>query len=61
MGLTVAERMLHAERAILAQADDALAWLTVRARYGLALLPDGKPQEYLRAVARARPPGGGTS
>lgn len=55
VGLEVTKRLLDAERAILAQADDALAWLTVRARYGLAFLPDGRPQDYSRVVARARP------
>ncbi len=55
VGLKVAKRLIDAEREILAWADDALAWLTVRARYGLALLPDGQPQEYRRVVARSRP------
>lgn len=55
VGFEVTKRLLDAERAIVARVDDAIAWLTVRARYGLAFLPDGKPHDYSRAVARARP------
>jgi hypothetical protein len=55
IGFEVTKRLLDAERAIVARADDALAWLTVRARYGLAFLPDGSPHDYSRNVARARP------
>jgi hypothetical protein len=55
VGFEVTKRLLDAERSILARVDDALAWLTVRARYGLALLPGGEPHNYRRDVARARP------
>jgi hypothetical protein len=55
VGFEVTRRLLDAERAIVARVDDALAWLTVRARYGLAFLPDGEPHNYRRNVARARP------
>jgi hypothetical protein len=55
VGFEVTKRLLDAERAIVTRVDDALAWLTVRARYGLAFLPDGEPHNYRRDVARARP------
>ena len=55
VGFEVTKRLLDAERAIITRVDNALAWLTVRARYGLAFLPDGEPHNYRRDVARARP------
>lgn len=55
VGFDVTKRLLDAERAIVTRADDALAWITVRARYGLAFLPDGEPHKYRRDVARTRP------
>ncbi len=55
VGFEVTKRLLDAERVIVTRADDALAWITVRARYGLAFLPDGEPHNYRRDVARTRP------
>lgn len=55
IGYRVTQRLFDAETAVLADVDEALAWLTVRARYGLALMPDGQPQTYRRVVARAHP------
>lgn len=51
----VTRRMLDAEVYALGQVDAMLAWLVVRSRYGLALMPDGEPQPFRRETARARP------
>lgn len=51
----VGRRLFDAEIEALAEIDVALAWLTVRARYGLALMPSGRPQPYRRRLAQARP------
>lgn len=53
--LRVAKLLLDAELAGLRDVDAALAWLTVRSRYGLAVMPDGSPQRFERGVAIARP------
>lgn len=42
LALVTAARALDAEERGLAKVDLALAWLTVRLRYGLATLPDGR-------------------
>lgn len=53
--LVTADRLLRADEIGLRQIDAALAWLTVRARYGLAVLPDRTPQKFLRRVSIAQP------
>jgi hypothetical protein len=45
---TTASRMLDAEAAGISEIDTALAWLTVRSRYSLALLPDGSSPAWSR-------------
>jgi hypothetical protein len=45
---TTASRMLDAEAAGVSEIDSALAWLTVRSRYSLALLPDGSSPTWSR-------------
>ncbi len=45
----------EAEQRGLTAIDTALSWLITRMRYGLALLPDGQPQQYRREHARAMP------
>jgi hypothetical protein len=44
-----------AEQRGLDRIDSAIAWLTTRARHGLALRPDGKPQPYSRDRALTLP------
>lgn len=44
-----------AEQAGLDAIDQCLAWLIARGRYGLALLPDGAPQQFFREHGRAFP------
>lgn len=49
------QRMFDVEVRALAEIDAGLAWLAVRARYGLALMPSGQPQHFRRQIALARP------
>lgn len=51
----VTRHMFVAETAALHSVDVMLAWLTARARYGLAFLPDGTPQEFVRRRALSEP------
>ncbi len=51
----IGQRMFDVEVRALAEIDAALAWLVVRARYGLALMPSGQPQHFRRQTALARP------
>lgn len=55
LALATAARTLDAEEQGLAQIDLALAWLTVRLRYGLAGLPDRRPLPFTRSESLARP------
>ncbi len=48
-----ATRMFDAEVAGLSRIDVALSWLSVQARYGLALWPDASARSYSRAVSRS--------
>jgi hypothetical protein len=48
-------RLWDAEQAALADVDAVLGWLAVRARFGLAHLPDGTRQRYSREVTRTLP------
>lgn len=48
-------RMLDAEETGLAAIDDALSWLTTRARYGAAITPDGVLQPFSRAESLSLP------
>lgn len=48
-------RLLDAETAALSHIDDTLAWMSVRSRYGLALLPDGRAQRFRRSNAVSNP------
>jgi len=45
----------RAEQRGLSTIDWVLAWVGARLRYGLVRLPDGRPQRFSRAEARARP------
>lgn len=49
-----AARLLDAEQEGLAQIEMALAWLSVRGNYGVAVLPSGDFQQFERAHALAR-------
>lgn len=49
LALVTAQRMFDAEEEGLAHIDLALAWLTVRLRYGLAVLPDGSALAFERS------------
>jgi hypothetical protein len=51
----VGRQLLDVEEQALATIDVVLAWLVARARYGLAYLPDGAPQEFIRSRALSRP------
>ena len=51
----IGKRMFDVEVQALSEIDAALAWLTVRGRYGLALMPSGEPQHFRRQTALARP------
>jgi hypothetical protein len=51
----VGQRLLDVEADGLAAVDALLAWFVTRARYGLAHLPGGSPQRFLRARALVRP------
>lgn len=51
----VARHLLPVEEEAVAAVDVLLAWLTTRARYGLALLPDMTPQTFSRVRALSRP------
>jgi hypothetical protein len=50
----VAARLYDAELGGLAQIETVLSWLTVRANYGSAVLPNGELQRFNRANAIAR-------
>lgn len=50
-----AETVDAAEEAGLLAIDTALSWLTVRGRYGAAILPDGEPQSFDRQRALRAP------
>jgi hypothetical protein len=51
----VGKRMFDVEVKALSEIDAGLAWLAVRARYGLALMPSGEPQHFRRQTALSRP------
>jgi hypothetical protein len=51
----VGARGFDVEQQALREIDTALAWLGVRANYGLARLPTGDPVNFRRAQARGRP------
>lgn len=53
LALVTATRTLTAEEQGLAEIDLALAWLTTRLRYGLAILPDGRPLPFKRSESLA--------
>ncbi|MEU8178804.1 hypothetical protein AB0C14_38570 [Microbispora hainanensis] len=53
--LVTARRCLDAEEQGLAAIDLAMAWMTVRLRYGLAVLPDGGALSFDRGESLARP------
>lgn len=53
--LSTAPTMYAAEGDGLAEMDSALAWLALRARYGFARLPDGRPHHFDRDQAHALP------
>jgi hypothetical protein len=55
LALVTASQMLDAEEQGVAEIDLALAWLTARLRYGLAVLPDGRPLRFRRSESLARP------
>lgn len=55
LALVTATRCFDGEERGLAAIDLALAWLTVRLRYGLAVLPDGQPLRFARSEALAAP------
>lgn len=55
LALVTATRCLDAEERGLALIDLALAWLTVRLRYGLATLPDGGALPFHRSESLAHP------
>jgi len=55
LALVTANRCLDAEERGLALVDLALAWLTVRLRYGLAVLPAGQPLPFRRSESLASP------
>jgi hypothetical protein len=48
-----ARRMFDAEVQALSRIDVALAWLSVQARYGLAVWPDASARSYSRAASRS--------
>jgi hypothetical protein len=51
----VARGMLDVEQRAIRAVDVMLGWTATRARYGLAYLPNGEPQEFTRAQALSRP------
>lgn len=51
----VDRRMLDVELRALSAIDTVLAWVVTRARYGLAHLPHGEAQSFIRARALSRP------
>lgn len=53
--LATERRLYDAELRALREVQLALAWLTVRARYGSARMPDGQAQRFDRDRARALP------
>jgi hypothetical protein len=53
--LVTASRCLDAEERGLALIDLAVSWLTVRLRYGLAVLPAGRPLPFRRSKSLASP------
>lgn len=55
LALVTASRCLDAEERGLALIDLAVAWLIVRLRYGLAVLPDGQPLPFQRNESLASP------
>jgi hypothetical protein len=55
LALVTANRCFDAEEHGLAMLDLALAWLTVRLRYGLAVLPAGQPLPFQRSESLANP------
>ena len=54
LALVTARRVIDAEQEGLGRVDLALAWLTARMRYGLAVLPDGSPLGFNRRQALTR-------
>lgn len=50
-----ATRMFDAERQAVSEVDIALAWLTVRSQYSLAVLPDLSIPTWRRTVGQAKP------
>lgn len=53
--LHTCRRLWHADEAALATVDASLAWITVRCRYALATMPDGRIQRFSRRRARSAP------
>ncbi len=55
LALVTTTRCLEAEERGLEAIDLALAWLTLRLRYGLVILPDERPLPFQRSESLARP------